>query len=62
MEYNLHIKMEKIDQFADKSGKWLNKKISKIIVGVFFGIILIFFGFLTFSSRFVQSLFGVRRD
>jgi hypothetical protein len=52
--------IDKIENKAEKTGNWLKTKINKIIMGVTFSFMVIFFGFIVFSSKFTKSLFGVK--
>lgn len=58
--HKFHVTIDKIDNAAEKSGKWLNTKLGKIAAGATFGVALIFLGFIVFSSKFIKSLFGVK--
>ena len=52
--------MDKVDGFADNLGTQLNTKISKVVMWSFFTGAVVLFGFVTFSSKFIRSLFGLK--
>jgi len=62
MVEKFNVIIDKIDNKAEKTGKWINTKISKIIIGTVFSTMVVFFGFIVFSSKFIRSLLGIKEQ